>query len=250
MELLLVATLFGLGAVSASFITVIVERLHTGQSWVQGRSRCNSCATLLGARDLVPVLSWILSFGRCRSCSSRVPLQYALTELATGLLFVGAYLKLGLAMALVPFLVALLAILFTVLYDLRHMIVPEAGWMVLLGAGVAYHVLLGVPLPMLGVYVMAAGFIGLAFYLLYALSRGRAMGLGDAPVALSLSLLVGPQAIAGLLFSFWIGAVVGIAILVLRRGGPTMGIEIPFVPFLAAGYLLAYFTQWNPLGLV
>jgi len=28
-----------------------------------------------------------------------------------------------------------------------------------------------------------------------------------------------------------------------------MGIEVPFVPFLAAGYLLAFFTQWNPLPL-
>jgi prepilin signal peptidase PulO-like enzyme (type II secretory pathway) len=26
-----------------------------------------------------------------------------------------------------------------------------------------------------------------------------------------------------------------------------MGIEVPFVPFLALGYLLAFFTQWNPL---
>ena len=39
----------------------------------------------------------------------------------------------------------------------------------------------------------------------------------------------------------------GVLILVLRRGGPRMGIEVPFVPFLAIGYLLAFFTQWNPL---
>jgi prepilin signal peptidase PulO-like enzyme (type II secretory pathway) len=61
-----------------------------------------------------------------------------------------------------------------------------------------------------------------------------------------LSLLVGSQAFVGLVFSFWVGAVIGIGILVLRRGGPTMGIEVPFVPFLAVGYLLAFFTQWNP----
>ena len=73
------------------------------------------------------------------------------------------------------------------------------------------------------------------------------MGLGDAPIALGLSLLVGfGAAFSGLIFSFWIGALCGILILVLRRGGPRMGIEVPFVPFLAAGYLLAYFTQWNP----
>jgi prepilin signal peptidase PulO-like enzyme (type II secretory pathway) len=74
------------------------------------------------------------------------------------------------------------------------------------------------------------------------------MGLGDAPVALALALLAGPGlALAGLLFSFWIGALVGIAILVSRPKGHRMGIEVPFVPFLAAGYLLAFFTRWNPL---
>ena len=29
-----------------------------------------------------------------------------------------------------------------------------------------------------------------------------------------------------------------------------MGIEVPFAPFLAAGFLLAYFTQWNILTLL
>jgi prepilin signal peptidase PulO-like enzyme (type II secretory pathway) len=65
----------------------------------------------------------------------------------------------------------------------------------------------------------------------------------------ALSLFVGSQAISGLLFSFWIGALFGIILLLVRRGGPTMGIEVPFVPFMALGYLLAYITQWNALGL-
>jgi prepilin signal peptidase PulO-like enzyme (type II secretory pathway) len=103
-------------------------------------------------------------------------------------------------------------------------------------------------LDVLGTTLFTAGMIGLAFLLLHLLSGGRAMGLGDAPVALSLSLLCAPYAFSGVLFSFWIGAIIGIAILVMRRGGPRMGIEVPFVPFLAAGYLLAYFIQWNPLA--
>jgi prepilin signal peptidase PulO-like enzyme (type II secretory pathway) len=75
------------------------------------------------------------------------------------------------------------------------------------------------------------------------------MGLGDAPIALSLSLLSAGYVFPGILFSFWIGAVVGIAILVTRPKGHRMGIEVPFVPFLAAGFLLAFFTSWNPLAL-
>jgi prepilin signal peptidase PulO-like enzyme (type II secretory pathway) len=100
----------------------------------------------------------------------------------------------------------------------------------------------------LGAVVLTSGVIGLGFFLLHVISSGRWMGLGDAPIALALSLVAGKYAVAGLLFSFWIGAAIGIVILVLARKGHRMGIEVAFVPFLAAGYLLAFFTQWNPLN--
>jgi prepilin signal peptidase PulO-like enzyme (type II secretory pathway) len=250
MELFAIVFFFGLGALASSFVTVIAERVSTGQSWLVGRSRCNSCAVTLRAHNLVPVLSWLVSLGRCTSCSARVPARYALIELVTGALFVLAYLTLGLGVELIAFLGALLSLLFVVLYDLRHTVVPTSGWVLLIFFAAVYAYSVSEGLHAFSATLMVAGIVGLAFWLLHVVFRGRAMGLGDAPVALGLALLVGSQAFAGLLFSFWSGAIIGIAILVLRRGGPTMGIEIPFVPFLAFGYLLAYFTQWNPLSLI
>jgi prepilin signal peptidase PulO-like enzyme (type II secretory pathway) len=99
----------------------------------------------------------------------------------------------------------------------------------------------------LGITLIIAGIISAFFFIMHVASGGRAMGLGDAPVALALSILVGSHAFPGLLFSFWVGALYGIIVLSTRRGGPRMGIEVPFVPFLAIGYLLAFFTAWNPL---
>ncbi len=72
------------------------------------------------------------------------------------------------------------------------------------------------------------------------------MGFADAPLTFGLSLLVGPAAVPGLVFSFWIGAVIGIFVLAQRPRGSRMRVEVPFAPFLAAGFLLAYFTQWTP----
>ena len=72
------------------------------------------------------------------------------------------------------------------------------------------------------------------------------MGLADAPLVFGLALLVGPAALPGFIFSFWIGALLGIIILARRPRGSRMGVEVPFAPFLAAGFLIAYFTQWNP----
>jgi prepilin signal peptidase PulO-like enzyme (type II secretory pathway) len=170
-----------------------------------------------------------------------------LTEAVLGTLFALAFGSLGLEPALPIMLAALVTLTFVVLYDLRHTVVPLAGSVLLFIFSFLFALLTSSGSPELGLSFLSAGLVALFLFLLYALSQGRAMGLGDAPVALSLALLVGGgQALAGLLFSFWIGALFGVAILLRRPGGPTMGLEVPFVPFMAAGFLLAYFTQWNP----
>ncbi len=248
-ELLITFAFFALGAVGASFIGVVAERLHTGQSWLSGRSRCNSCRRHLDGRDLIPILSWFVYAGKCRQCRARVPGTYALSEAVLGTAFAATYHVFGFALALPFFLAALVVLLLIVLYDIRHLIVPagSSGALLVLSGIVA---VLRAPAPQaLGVVVLIAGSIGLFFFLLHVCSRGRAMGLADAPVALALSLLTGSQALAGLLFSFWIGALYGLIVLSTRRGGPRMGIEVPFVPFLAIGFLLAFFTAWNPFTL-
>lgn len=246
--LLLLIGFFSLGAIVASFMAVIAERLYTGQSWIHGRSACNSCSRELGVVDLVPVFSWLLCRGRCRTCHARVPVLYTIGEAILGVLFALSFLKLGLSLALGVLLAAFAVLAFIVMYDLRHTVVPAAASSLLVVLSLLYALLATGGAEHLGQTLMTAGIIGFAFFLLYFLSRGRAMGLGDSPVALALALLTGGSlAIAGLLFSFWIGAVVGIGILVTTPKGHRMGIEVPFVPFLAAGYVLAYFTQWNPL---
>lgn len=250
MELLIAGFLLCLGAVLGSFIGVLAERIHTGQSWSAGRSRCNSCARVLGASDLVPVLSYVFFGGRCRTCGSRVPAAYLFMEATLGISFVLAYLQLGISLALPVFLLTLSVLMFVVAYDLRHTVVPTGASNAFMALGLLYAWLAAPSLASFGLTLLIAGIIATAFFLMHALSGGRAMGLGDAPVALALSLLVSPYAVGGLLFSFWIGALCGVAILVLRKGGPRMGIEVPFVPFLAIGYLAAFFLQWNPLALL
>lgn len=165
-----------------------------------------------------------------------------------GALFVLSYIHFGFTYIL-PLVLAFLVVLdFVVLYDLRHTIVPmwAAGGLIVLGAAVAVLEATDI-YSLLITFAIAVG-IALFFYLLFVFSRGRAMGLGDTPVAFALSCLVGREAaIPGLLFSFWVGAVIGIALLLLKWQGTTMKSEIPFVPFLAIGYLLALFTGWNPI---
>lgn len=239
------------GAILASFVGVIVERVNTGASWANDRSRCDSCSHVLTWQDLLPVFSWMLSLGRCRHCGSRVPVRHALIEATTAFIFFSAYQLFGLTPVLPVFLLSVLLLLFVVLYDMRHTIVQMVPMVLFVVSSLVVRVLLMPDTYGTGLSLLFAGLCGSAFLVFHLGSRGRMMGLGDAPMALGLSLLVGPSVVLpGVLFSFWIGALYGIGVLVSTPRGHRMGIEVPFVPFLALGFLLALFTGWNPLLLI
>ena len=142
--------------------------------------------------------------------------------------------------------VSLATLLALVLYDLAHQILPPSLLTLFVVASAVTGFLLAPPGSAFSSELLVAFLIALSLALIHFFSRGRAMGLADAPLAFGLSLLAGPFAFPGFVFSFWIGAVIGILMLAKRPRGSRMGVEVPFAPFLAAGFLLAYFTQWNP----
>lgn len=239
-----------LGAILGSFICVIAERIYTGQSFIKGKSRCNSCNKHLRTIDLVPVVSWIIARGRCLRCKSKIPFTYLLIELALAVSFGAAYLTFGATLSLALFLLALCIATFVVVYDMRHTVVPlyASASLALVSLIFAYTHFLGT--DFFGPALILAGTVTFIFVALHVGSKGRAMGLGDAPIAFSLAMLTFPYSLTGLVVSFWIGALYGIGVLLVRRSGPTMGIEVPFVPFLVLGHLLAFFFSWNLFSLV
>jgi prepilin signal peptidase PulO-like enzyme (type II secretory pathway) len=168
-----------------------------------------------------------------------------LTEIVLGALFVLGYLKIGLTWQLLFFLIALALLLALVLYDLAHQILPTELLYTFVGvSGVASYASALTHADFLHSLLVALG-VGGSLAALHFFSRGRAMGFADAPLAFGLSLLTGATALTGFVFSFWIGAVIGVVLLLGRPKGSRMGVEVPFAPFLACGFLLAYFTQWN-----
>lgn len=78
---------FVMGTVLASFLGCWGWRICNGESVRKGRSHCDECGHVLGARDLIPVLSYLLSKGRCRYCGAKIsPLNFY-GELCFGILF-------------------------------------------------------------------------------------------------------------------------------------------------------------------
>ena len=247
MELISIVTVFILGAIIASFVGVIVARFNTGQSFLTGRSRCDSCNKTLSSFDLIPIISYFISGRRARCCGARLSIIAPVTECLLGGLFIFVYLSLGFGIALFCLFISLSVLLALVLYDLMHQILPPPLLAIFIVAS-AVTGFLSSSLTAFFYSLLTAFCIALFLALIHFFSRGRALGFADAPLAFGLALLTGSTALSGFVFSFWIGAVVGLALLALRPRGFRMNSEVPFAPFLAAGFILAYFTQWNPFA--
>ncbi len=252
---LFIATLFVFGLIVGSFLNVVILRFGFVEQ-ARPRSGCPHCEGRLRWFELVPVVSWLVLRGRCRRCGTGLSSQYPLVELANGLLYLLAGLfyppvlsVLGVAsFALLLFCSS--AFLLLVVYDLRHTLLPTR-FLISFAAGVValrsleaytFKSWFIVSDALLGALALA-GFIGLVVLA----TRGRGMGVGDIYVAAVLGFFFGLfRGVEVLLMAFWIGALVGTALIALKKKA-TMKTEVPFVPFLFAASLIGMYTHFSPL---
>lgn len=249
-----VAALFGF--VIGSFLNVVIYRFHTGRS-LNDRSHCLSCGKPLRWYELFPVFSYLVLRGRCSGCGSFIPYRYALVELLTAGAFVLAYLKTGDWLELGLLLTLLSLLIVGLVYDLYHMIIPDEvsyGAAALAAALVSWQAYLSNDWGTVLMAVLGSVIIFTILAALWYFSKGRSFGFGDAKLAISLGALIGLFKIFSfIVLSFWIGAVVSLAIIFfqyvilntvhvhLGRRRVSIKSEVPFAPFMVASFVLVYF---------
>ncbi|MGC9602474.1 MAG: prepilin peptidase [Minisyncoccia bacterium] len=265
-----------LGVIVGSFLNALSFRFNTGVPFFStrgmgGRSRCMQCGHALGGLDLVPVFSYIFLGGKCRYCGSRISAQYPLVEIVAGMLGAGVFVRvwdamppqggIASALAFLFWFVIWMTLLFVVIYDLKHMIIPWSCSLVLVAlavVGIMFN-LVGkgtlMPLtaaPTSNLWALLAGpLLALPLFLLSLVSWGRWMGWADSALELSIGALLGLSAGAtALSFAFWSGALIGVILIALSRVFSrlhffryTIKSEMPFAPFLVLGAALAYFCH-------
>lgn len=257
-----------LGAIIGSFLNVVIYRFNTGMG-MGGRSKCFSCNTTLKSRDLIPVLSFLYSGGKCRYCGSKVSWQYISVEILTAILFAGVYMvnsnlllvsPTSFIVSMIYGLVVMSLLVVITVYDFKHKIIPDAfsyafAIITFIALFVGYNALGEISVVLPGFLSMATGVIlAFPFYLLWLISEGRWMGLGDAKLALGIGWFLGlSQGASAIIFGFWIGAVFSVCLLLVdkyfkkksHKHSFSMKSEIPFAPFLIAGLLLSYFFGYD-----
>ena len=249
MTALILIVCFIFGTIIGSFLNVVIYRINTNLKISKGRSRCFSCSRELEAVDLVPVLSYAFFRGRCRTCRSKISFQYPAVEITTGLMFilitylyffsgnifVGTYMfdrnSVFTVTSQFPILknifyaldlgtLSLLICIFV--YDFKHKIIPDT----LVYSGAALMLIKTVVLvcafrpDALGTVLalLAGPLVALPFAFFFFVSGGRWMGLGDAKLALIIGWGLGlSYGFTALMYSFWIGAIVIIGLMLVRE---------------------------------
>lgn len=218
-----------LGLCVGSFLNVLIFRVPRGEEFVSTPSHCMRCGHQLKWYELIPILSYLLQRGKCRACKAPLSAQYPLVEglngvawLITALLLRGDLLSTGLYCALFSILVVL------ALIDWRSFEIPE-------GLNIAIFVLglvrLFTDLQNWKLYVIGMCSVSLVFLLLWLVTAGRGLGLGDVKLMASAGLLLGwPRTLLATLLGSLLGCIIH---LIRMRFGA--GRKLAFGPYLAAG---------------
>jgi len=217
--------------------------------------------------ELIPVVSFIVLVGRCRSCQTKISLQYPIIELISGILFAAIFLKFRDTFFISPldFSVVYIytALFFSTLlvistYDIKHKIIPDAlslllgvvsffGLFFIGSHGSFVQVSYNPYIPSL-LDIMAGPIVALPFALIWLISRGKWMGLGDAKLMLGIGWFLGLSgAFSGAIFAFWSGAIIGVLLMIVSKKYK-MKTEIPFAPYLVLGTLIVFFFNVRFLG--
>jgi leader peptidase (prepilin peptidase)/N-methyltransferase len=210
------------------------------------RSACPKCGAMITASQNIPVISYLLLKGKCAKCGTKISARYPVVELSTAILSALVAWKFGFtwyagaALLLTWFLIALSVIDFDTQLLPDNMTLPLM-WIGLLLSLVGTVPEIGLPPDTRSSIIGAvAGYLSLwSVYHLFRLITGKeGMGYGDFKLFAALGAWLGWQMLPLIiLLSALTGAVVGIALIVVR--GRDRNIPIPFGPYLAAAGWIA-----------
>jgi len=234
------ATLVGLlGLIIGSFLNVCIYRLPRGLSPVKPRSGCTKCGHMLAWYENVPILSYLVLRGRCRKCGEPISPMYPIIEAITGAMFLAGYLLYGPGPLLAVRLLFGCAMIVLFVIDLQHRILPNVITLPGIVVGFLCSVLVGPgwQASLIGIAV-GGGTLWAIAEIYYRIRHEEGMGMGDVKMLGMVGAFLGWKLVLlTLVFASFSGTLVGIAVLLLKRG--SMKYALPFGTFLAVGALFA-----------
>lgn len=256
-----------------SFLNVVAYRVPLNISIIKPRSFCPNCKTPISNFALIPIIGYFLTNAKCNRCNFKIPIQYPIVELLTGVTSLIIFFKFITPIMVlealpnfltiehfhygkfyfsnfIPFFVSLW-ILYTgiplSIIDLKYRILPDK--IVLPGIVIGFLIscfnpaiqwhgsLIGILTGTGGLYIISKS---------YEIVRQRkGIGMGDVKYLGFIGAVLGWQGVIFTLFyASILGAIIGITWGIFTKKG--LATAIPFGPFLALA-ALAVSTYGNEL---
>ena len=204
------------------------------------RSRCPQCGHPITALENIPVISWLVLRGKCSACRAPISSRYPIVEALTSLLSILAAVHFGFGWAAAGALLLIWGLIALTFIDYDTQLLPDSITLALLWAGLLLN-LFGTYTDLQSAVVGAMlGYLSLwSVYWGFKLATGKeGMGYGDFKLLAALGAWLGWQTLPLIiLLSSLVGALLGIALIVLAKRG--RNVPIPFGPYLATAGLIA-----------
>lgn len=237
-----------LGTIFASFIGCAAWRITKGESFLTGRSHCDECGHVLGAADLIPIISYIALGGKCRYCGAEISSRCVWTEILLGASFAALVLRFGVSGETLRYMGLFVILLGLSLVDLDTYRIPD-GFII---AGIAWWVLT-IPFCMglagdgnrflkmgtdpvsgiMGGFIIAGGMLVLVL-IFDRLSGKETMGGGDIKLFFVSGLYLGP---AVGFFNVILSCVTGLLFVAVTKQR-----RIPFGPAISLATAISLFA--------
>ncbi|MBI4190357.1 MAG: prepilin peptidase [Betaproteobacteria bacterium] len=261
---LFVTAVVALSLAVGSFLNVVIHRVpkmlerqwraelaeHAGQeparepryNLVVPRSQCPACGHRIGALENIPLVSYLVLGGKCSACKAKIPPRYAIVEALTGVLSGYVAWRYGFTWTTAAALVFAWAMIALAFIDLDTFYLPDDITLPLIWAGLLVNmggVFADLPAAVVG--AVAGYFVLWIVFWTYKFATGKeGMGYGDFKLLAAIGAWLGWKMLpVVILLSSFVGAAVGISLIVFARHG--RNVPIPFGPYLVLGGLSAMF---------
>jgi leader peptidase (prepilin peptidase) / N-methyltransferase len=202
-------------------------------------SHCPVCKTAIKPWQNIPVLSYLLLRGKCGNCATPISARYPVLELVSGLMTLALAWFFDLSPALLGAALLTWALIVLTVIDIDHQLLPDDITLPLMWLGLLFNLTATYATLSDAVIGAMAGYLILwSIYWIFKLLTGKeGMGYGDFKLLAALGAWLGWQALPlVILLSSLVGAVCGVALMIIKRRGKE--IPIPFGPYLAmAGWI-------------